>query len=354
MESTGHRWFVTPVLAALAVAGGLLVAAPANAVATGASCSPTWRTLEVLAGQAQIAEDVNRHGVVAGRESGGGPMAIWQPDGSGAFIDLPWAEPQVVDLNNEGQVLGVGFAVSGARRSFVWDAGTFTPLAGTGLRRLGRVAAFNDDGSITGVVRTHAGQRPALWASPTAVPELLPMPKGYQHGEGWSINASGVVTGRVYNLVPGTVSTDAVAIVRWRDGTAHVVDSPQVDHTRNFVHLVAGKYFAGESFDPTGDRWNTTVPMSGSAADYQPLVVDGADYGSTTSLTRTGVVSGQVVFPDDNQIPTAFIAAPGGEPQLMDDYQLISSLHGFDHLTAVFTGGDTLSVGSCLAPLIEE
>ena len=197
--------------------------------------------------QGYLGEAINRDGMVAGRWVGGGPMTIWQPGSDGEHIDLRWVEPKVHDLNDLGQVLGIGYGqISNNRVGWVWQDGDASRVPGTGVKRQGWPRAMNNNGVIVGHVRSDTGTHATVWRSPSSPPELLEVPGGYTSSRAESINERGVITGRAWN-------EDSEIFVRWRGDFARSIDSPDVDSpdvdtVEHVIALVKGKYFAGYSF----------------------------------------------------------------------------------------------------------
>jgi len=351
-----RRCAMAIAMVSAAAMAGVVTPYPANAHDDHAPCLPSWRLLESpdkYEDYGYLAEAINRHGLVGGRVAGGGPMMMWHPDGHGQEVDLGlWAEPQVIDLNDEGQVLGMAFTPSAlARKSFVWDADdtSFEALPGTGVNRRGRAVAMNNSGALVGRIQTESGSAASLWKSASSLPDVLPTPDGFDEAAADDIGEQGVVTGRAWT---STAKGPAeVAVVRWRDGVPRIVDSPQIDPSSQMLRFVAGKYFAGVSFDPNDPGIRSSVAETGTATSYAAIEIADSEGSDLTGLTRQGYVAGQVLFSDDNDRPTAFMLGPTGDVVVLDEFSSVMDPHGFGHLTALFMG-DELWVGTCLAPLL--
>jgi hypothetical protein len=164
-------------------------------------------TFAVPGAVATLAGGVNDRGQVAGtyRDAGtigGGPSPpgtlhgfVRQPGGQITTVDLPsrFANTQVTDLNDRGQLVGSALDAAGQYLGFLRDPdGKLTIIDPPGRARVDEVLAVNDRGQVAGT-----------WDDRPGTPTIEP---GSRHGFVWD-------RGRLTRFdVPGSLATGALGI----------------------------------------------------------------------------------------------------------------------------------------------
>ncbi len=173
----------------------------------------------------------------AGRTYPGGPdfhypVVLWKDGRLHAKIDFPGSDQRLDDINAQG--VAVGSSYNGD------DSYPYVYLDGA-LRRLpggrGSVDAINDAGVIVGSLGADEDGRAVRWASPTARPVDLKLPKGASRASAVDIDADGTILGSV-----DRGADRSIGYLWLPDGTGRELPVPTVE----------GK--PGTSFWPTSIR----------------------------------------------------------------------------------------------------
>jgi hypothetical protein len=118
----------------------------------------------------------------------GGPKIVIWTDGVPAVVELPGEDGTLDDVNSAG--LAVGSSIEGGRSTaWAYQQGRPTRLAGRDAAAL----AVNERGEIVGSV----GDKPVVWRSVTAQPQMLRLPAGTETGNARDIDADGTIVGTV-------------------------------------------------------------------------------------------------------------------------------------------------------------
>ncbi|MET7397272.1 hypothetical protein ABZS66_27685 [Dactylosporangium sp. NPDC005572] len=145
---------------------------------------------------------------------GTGPATVIWVDRQPQLAPMPGEDGTFSDVTSTGVAVGDSF--SGERTvAYAYEGGKFTRLAGTDTT----ASAINEARTIAGSV----GDRPALWASPTAQPTMLALP-----GAGWSGIATGIdEDGTVVGQVAPKLGQEVAVL--WRpDGRLERLPAPDV------------------------------------------------------------------------------------------------------------------------------
>jgi probable HAF family extracellular repeat protein len=138
------------------------------------------------------------------------------------FIDLGTLGGQhshAMDINDDGQVIGWAYDVTGARRAFLWEDGVMRDLGTLGGTYFTTADDINDNGQVAGHSSDATGMlRPFLW-SDGVMHDLDPGGQVPFYGPPLRVNNSGWVvwTGQVGNDIMGSPLTRAFL---WRDGAS--------------------------------------------------------------------------------------------------------------------------------------
>lgn len=96
---------------------------------------------------------INEWGWVVGNAGNGddGRAFLWK---YGTFVELgrPDAWAMAIDINNHGQILGLGQTAAGVSRAFLWQNGRTVDLSGRGIPDNLSMNALGDRGQILGMV----------------------------------------------------------------------------------------------------------------------------------------------------------------------------------------------------------
>ncbi len=173
----------------------------------------------------------------AGRTYPGGanshyPVVLWKDGQLQAEIEFPGSDQRLDDINAQGVAVGSSYGGDDSY-PYVYLDGTMRRLAGG----RGNTVAINDAGVIVGSLGGPEDNRAVRWASPTAQPVELKLPKGADRASAVDIDTDGTILGAV-----DRGANRSVGYLWFPDGTGRELPVPTVE----------GK--AGTSFWPTSIR----------------------------------------------------------------------------------------------------
>ncbi|GAB3862947.1 hypothetical protein GCM10027610_108450 [Dactylosporangium cerinum] len=190
--------------------------------------------------------------------------------------------------------IGSSYTGTDKLTAWVYKDGGFLKLAGTDAV----ASAINEREVIVGSVQG----RPAMWASPTAQPTMLPLPAG----KGWTGSASGVDDdGTIVGTLQNGEFKEGQAYA-WRpDGTLTKLAQPTVKGKPAMSYRtgsVRGGWVIGwASYDEPnrGPRW-----IAAPRWNLRTGTVDSTD-GFFTTINAQGRIAGQltVIAPDRTTVP---------------------------------------------------
>ena len=130
---------------------------------------------------------------VLGRSYPGGGrdrLLIWQDGKIRHVVPIEGTDPHLYDINTRGEAVGISFVGPyGKETEVAWivSDGKAQRLKGENAAAVG----INESGVIVGTV----GDRPAVWRTADAAPEMLPGPKGKWLGGATGVDEDGTIVG---------------------------------------------------------------------------------------------------------------------------------------------------------------
>ncbi|GIG43549.1 hypothetical protein ACFO1B_07215 [Dactylosporangium siamense] len=220
---------------------------------------------------------------------GGRPSTVVWENLRPRKVPMQGEDPSLTGATSTGVFIGSSYTGADTLTAWVYKDGRFLKLAGSGAI----ASAINEREVIVGSVQG----RPAMWASPTAQPTMLPMPAG----KGWTGGASGVDDdGTIVGTLENSEVKGGQAYV-WRpDGTVTKLAQPMVRGKPAMdyrARTVRGGWAVGwASYDEPdrGPRW-----LAAPRWNLRTGAVDSTD-GVFTTINAQGRIAGQlaVIAPD--------------------------------------------------------
>jgi hypothetical protein len=220
---------------------------------------------------------------------GGRPSTVVWENLRPRKLPMQGEDPSLNGATSTGVFIGTSYTGSDTLTSWVYKDGAFRKVAGAGAI----VSAINEREVIVGSVQG----KPAMWASPTAQPTMLPLPAG----KGWTGAANGVDDdGTIVGTLQNSEFKEGQAYA-WRpDGTMTKLAHPTVKGkpaTSYHTGKVRGGWVTGwASYDEPnrGPRW-----LAAPRWNLRTGAVDTTE-GVFTTINAQGRIAGElsVVAPD--------------------------------------------------------
>lgn len=150
------------------------------------------------------------------------PLVVWKDGKLVDEVEMPGSDQSLNDVNSRGVAVGSSFDAKDRKHPYVYRDGTVSRLAGDGE---GTATAINDAGVIIGGLGGDPlYPRPVRWASATAQPVALTVPKGVSSAAVVDIDEDGTILGMI------TRGRDKDSGYLWApDGTGRELALPKVD-----------------------------------------------------------------------------------------------------------------------------